>query len=345
MNKININNFDFLRFIFAFTVAFSHLITLSELKELKKFDVFFDTHLAINGFFIISGFLISKSFTTSSGFYNYTKKRLKRILPAYIFIIFTCAILFSFISSISIFEYFTTLQFWKYLGANLIFQNYLEPCLPGVFTNHLHCAINGSLWTIKIEEMFYFTLPIFFWLIRNVKINFYLLSAACYIVSISYYNYFCYIDMYNIAKQFPGALAFFLTGIILHHNYNFFYREKNLFILPCLILFFLEKYMFNTQILKPITLGIIIFYLAYDFKFFNNFGKYGDFTYGIYIYHFPIIQLFIHYDLYNKYNSYLISLATLILIIILSVFSWYFIELPFLSKNRKLRQKKLMSTQ
>ncbi|MFY0713476.1 acyltransferase [Seonamhaeicola sp. NFXS20] len=343
MDKINTNNFDFLRVVFASTVAISHLIELSGIEIFQPYSVFFNTRLAIDGFFVISGFLIAKSFQNSASLKDYIIKRIKRIVPAYMLVIFICALFLCFISSLSFENYFLNVQFWEYLGANLTFQNYLQPCLPGVFENNKICAVNGALWTIKIEEAFYLLIPVFYWLVNSKKFNIYALCLLTYIVSISYFNYFLAIDMYRIAKQLPGALALFTTGMVLFHNFSFFLKWKHYIILPCLILFILEQYILNTHILKPATFGFMVFYIAYNFKAINEFGKYGDFTYGIYIFHFPIIQTFVHLDFYNKYNPYICSLLTLLLTLVFAVLSWYFIELPNLSKARRIRQKSLLT--
>ncbi|WP_186826858.1 acyltransferase family protein [Seonamhaeicola algicola] len=344
MNKINVNNFDFLRVVFATTVALSHLIELSNVNELKIFSSIFNTRLAIDGFFIISGFLIAKSYQNTTSTKQYILRRIKRIVPAYAVVIILSALCFSLISSMSTSSYFTNPQFYTYLLANLSFQNYIEPCLPGVFQNNIICAVNGALWTIKIEEAFYLLIPLFYWLINKKRINIYVLSSIIFIVSVVYFSYFVNINMYRIAKQLPGALAFFVTGIMLYHKFSFFNKWKHHIIVPCLFLFILEYVYFETYLLKPATFGFMIFYIAYNFKFLNNFGKYGDFTYGIYIYHFPLIQTFVYLGLFNNLNPYVASFITLTITLILSVISWYFIELPNLSDSRKSRHKNLFNT-
>ena len=343
MNKININNFDFLRVVFAFTVAFAHLIELSDLEILKPFKVFFNTRLAIDGFFIVSGFLIAKSYENSTTIIDYIIRRAKRIIPAYAVVVLISALFLSAISTYSLSEYFSNIQFWKYLTANLSFQNYLEPCLPGVFETNKFCAVNGALWTIKLEEAFYLLVPVFYWLVRVKKFNFYALIIIVYLLSVTYYTYFLSIDNYRIAKQLPGALAFFGTGIVFYKNFSLLQKWKDYIIIPCLIIFFLEHYILKTQLLKPVAFGFMVFYVAYSFRFLNNFGKYGDFTYGIYIYHSPLIQLFVYLGLFNKYPPILICMLFLMLTLLLAILSWYLIEIPYLSKNRRLRQKKLWS--
>jgi peptidoglycan/LPS O-acetylase OafA/YrhL len=343
LNRLNINNFDFLRVVFAFTVAFAHLIELSDLEILKPFKVFFNTRLAIDGFFIVSGFLIAKSYENSTTIKDYIIRRAKRIIPAYAVVILVSAFFLSAISTYSLSEYFSNIQFWKYLTANLSFQNYLEPCLPGVFETNKFCAVNGALWTIKLEEAFYLLVPVFYWLVRVKKFNFYVLIIIVYLLSVTYYMYFLSIDNYRIAKQLPGALAFFGTGIVFYKNFSLLQKWKDYIIIPCLIIFFLEHYILKTQLLKPVAFGFMVFYVAYSFRFLNNFGKYGDFTYGIYIYHFPLIQLFVYLGLFNKYPPVLICVFVLMLTLLLAILSWYLIEIPYLSKNRRLRQKKLWS--
>mgnify|MGYP001815030689 CR=1 FL=1 len=341
-DRINTNNFDFLRVIFALTVAFAHLIELSEVEMFKPYKKFFNARLAIDGFFVISGFLIAKSYESSKNTKEYILKRIKRIVPAYVFVILFCALLFCFISTESISSYFSNDQFWKYLIANLTFQNYVEPCLPGVFQNNLLCAVNGALWTIKIEEAFYLLVPLFYLITKSKKPKIHFLGVLIYLFSIIYFNYFLSIDMYRIAKQLPGALAFFVTGILSYKNFDFIMKWKHHLIFPILVLFLLEQYVFYTQIFKPMVYGIMVFYIAYNFKILNNFGKYGDFTYGVYIYHFPLIQLFVHFDLFNRYNPVLIAVGLIILLIISAVFSWYFLELTYLSESRKKRQQMML---
>ena len=48
----------------------------------------------------------------------------------------------------------------RYLGWNLAFLNFMEPALPGVFEANRFTEINGALWTLKIEVMFYLVLPL-----------------------------------------------------------------------------------------------------------------------------------------------------------------------------------------
>ena len=66
LSNVNINNFDFLRIVFATTVAIAHFIELSQIEILQPLQGLFNTPLAISGFFVISGFLVAKSFENSS---------------------------------------------------------------------------------------------------------------------------------------------------------------------------------------------------------------------------------------------------------------------------------------
>lgn len=54
------NNFDFLRFLFAFAVVVGHTIGLA-LDKLKWLEPFVDNAVAVQGFFIISGYLVTNS--------------------------------------------------------------------------------------------------------------------------------------------------------------------------------------------------------------------------------------------------------------------------------------------
>lgn len=335
MIKVNSNSFDFIRFFFAFNVLLAHLKALSQAKELLFLEYFSNSFIAVNGFFVISGFLVAKSYTNTPSLKIYFLKRIKRILPGYIFIILFSVLFFSFFSKLDFLQYFTSPQLFEYLGWNMVFLNFMQPCLPSLFDNTIICAVNGSLWTIKVEESFYFFLPFLFFFIKKSNKPV-LILIIVYVFSILYFYFFkSYLDKPLIAKQLPGVLSYFVTGIFLYLYFNIVttYR-KQLLLLSTVVFIFSIK--FSINFLYPISFGFIIIILAYSLPLFNNFGKYGDFTYGLYICHFPIIQLFKQYNLFEKYNPFYIGFLVIILSLLFSIFSWHFVEKRFL--NRKIIQ-------
>ena len=327
------NAFDFLRLFFASTILFCHLAELSMQNELHFLSQIFSSDIAVKAFFVMSGFLIARSYTNCSSVKQYFIKRAKRILPAYIFVIVSSALLLSLVSSLDTTTYFLNENTYKYVGWNLLFMNFMQPCLPGVFENNLFCPVNGALWTLKIEEGFYATIPILFFLFNKLK-NKTVLLIIIYFLSIVYFQIFTnYYYLPLIAKQLPGYMSYFSVGMLLFFNFQLVQKYNKQLLYFAIALFLLLQYQYNLY-LFPFSLGLLIIILAYNLPFLNNFGKYGDFTYGVYIFHFPIIQIFKQYDLFEKFNPYISSLMILSLTLLLAYFSWFFIEVKFLDRYK-----------
>jgi peptidoglycan/LPS O-acetylase OafA/YrhL len=333
--QINYNCFDFLRFFFAFNILLAHLWELSQSKELFFLSNFSNSAIAVKGFFVISGFLVAKSYTNTQSLKKYFIKRAKRILPAYVFVILFITLFLSFFSTHSLLEYFIDRNIYQYFSWNIIFLNFLCPCLPGLFENNLLCAVNGALWTLKIEEGFYIILPIVFYLIFKTKkpfivlITIYLLSLIYWFVMDFYFNSPLF------AKQLPGYLAYFAVGIFLFLNFQYLMKNKiNILTIAILTLVILSFLDLQINIFYPAVFGIIVIIVAYSLPFLNNFGKNGDFTYGIYIYHFPIIQLFRQYNLFEKFNPILMAILLIFITFLFAAFSWFFIEKRFLDRYK-----------
>ena len=159
----NRNNLDCLRLILASTVALFHISALTNLSALSFLGRYCSPHFAVRSFFVISGLLIYRSYTRSSSMASYLEKRARRIYPAYFICIVVAALALCSLSTLPVSQYFG-FGFWKYLGANLLFLNFLAPSLPGVFTSNTLSAVNGALWTLKIEVIFYLFVPILHYL-------------------------------------------------------------------------------------------------------------------------------------------------------------------------------------
>ncbi|WP_294291802.1 acyltransferase [uncultured Chryseobacterium sp.] len=325
MQDLTKNNFDFIRVLLAFIVFVGHLGALSASPDLKIFENS-PIEIAVFGFFVVSGFLIARSYERSSSLKSYIKKRIRRIVPAYLLVVFLCAVLLSLISTYTFQEYFSNIQVYKYLFWNSIFLNFKAPWLPGVFGNQ---AVNGALWTLKIEMSYYFSVPLLFLLFgknnkyRNISL------IVIYFLSLIYLNYFESLNKISVAKQLPGTLSYFIPGMLIYFNFDLFIKHKHTLFIIAILTVWIDL-IFNIKFFSPMMIGIIVLYIAYSFKFLNNFGKYGDFTYGIYIFHFPIIRTFTTLGLFRDYNSYLMAVACMLVVIAVGISSWHFYEKKFL---------------
>ena len=137
------NNFDALRLIFASMVVVFHVGLLSQAPSLALATQVSAT-FAVQAFFVVSGFLVTMSFENSSSLITYAKKRLRRILPAYVFVVVAAALALCAMSTLAPSDYFRHREFWRYLGFNLVLSNFSAPSLPGVFQSNVETAVNGS---------------------------------------------------------------------------------------------------------------------------------------------------------------------------------------------------------
>jgi peptidoglycan/LPS O-acetylase OafA/YrhL len=111
-------------------------------------------------------------------------------------------------------------------------------------------------------------------------------------------------------------------------------------LLPAVVVYLLEDHFLQVEFLKPVALSIFILFIAYNFKALNTFGKYGDFSYGIYLIHFPVIQALIEFGVFPQNPAYFLAIS-IVLVLVLGICSWHLVEKPSLITFKKLANKQL----
>ncbi len=336
----NQNNFDLIRFILAFIVFLYHVSVLTQHPGLSVIGKYLSAEIAVDSFFIVSGFLIFMSFENTLSIQKYFLKRLRRILPGYLAVILICSLGLFFISTYTFEDYFS-FDWIKYTIVNAFTLNFIQHNLPGVFEGNYLSAVNGALWTIKVEVMFYLVVPVI--VILFSKINKLAVMVIIYISAIAYSIGMIYLegrtgnDLYLILeRQIPGQLAFFISGAFLYYYLDEFRRHSKLILISGVILFIFSK-MTGFYFLYPATLAILVIYSAMVLRYLGNWGKFGDFSFGIYIWHFPVIQVFVHFRLFES-HLYFVFPSLILTVFIISYLSWHLIEKPFLSHHSHYRE-------
>ena len=153
------NNFDILRLVLAILVFFAHwnILTSQDISN----PLFHLSGFAVDMFFIVSGFLIFWSFGSDQNKKHFYIKRFFRIFPLYAFLIILQTLFFIGFSDGSTFEVI------KYFIANIFFLNFLAPSVGSTLSSLEVNAINGSLWTLKNEVVFYLIVPLLFMLYKK----------------------------------------------------------------------------------------------------------------------------------------------------------------------------------
>src|ERR1700743_3451173 len=125
------NNMDALRLLFAAVVLLAHCHDLSLHPALGWVSVIAKSDLAVQGFFILSGFLVFMSYQNSTSLFDYAEKRFRRLYPAYFTVVVATALGGAFLTTLPLLEYFSS-NWLGYIGNNLVFLNHLHHDLPGV---------------------------------------------------------------------------------------------------------------------------------------------------------------------------------------------------------------------
>lgn len=333
-NYLAKNNFDLLRFLLASIVFLVHASGMSGVSGAVSYFNFLSAEVAVKSFFIISGFLIFMSYENSLNTRSYFIKRFRRIYPAYVTIVVLSAVIGSFFSTLSFKDYFC-FDLIKYLTFNLIFLNFIHPNLPGLFEGNTISAVNGALWTLKIEVLFYLCVPFIAFLFQ--KLNRFFVLTSIYIFSFLYsVSMFKLSEVYGgifpeLQRQLPGQLMYFMVGAAAYYYYQYYIAYSKV-LLGLAIICLIFKSSLPWLVLEPFILGSFVFFFAFELPYLGRFSKYGDFSYGIYIIHFPVIQIFIATHLFDIYPN--LAFVSLVLsVLVFAIFLWIFVEKPFFQKG------------
>ncbi|HEX4300465.1 MAG TPA: acyltransferase [Gammaproteobacteria bacterium] len=328
------NNYLLLRFVAALMVIYGHSYAITRLpghidlvQRLLRFT--YAGGVGVDAFFIISGFLVTASYLDRRHWPEFMKARCLRIFPGLIVCLLAIAFLLGpFVTTLRPTEYL----FGPQLYADLLQVLTLHLRLPGVFEDLPQQAVNGSLWTLPPEFLLYL-------LVSMAGLSGMLFRPRIYV---------------------PLLIGSCALGIVLVGQVHFFHDRQiylRLFLLfgaGSLVRVLSDRIPLSTWLLAaaavpvallystplfPYAFNLWLVYAVFWFAYVPNlrrFNRAGDYSYGLYIYAFPIEQ-----TLRQSFPAILpleLFAAASALTLGCAMLSWHFIEQPALRlKDVRLR--------
>lgn len=345
------NNLDFLRFFFAALVIFSHSYPLlygeqagNQIEPLWLLTrgQLTGGRLAVAFFFIISGFLITASWMRSQSISAFFVRRVLRIYPGFIVMSLGCMLLvvpLAMADSDALLRYFT-------LPHLLLYQVLLYlPGDPGIFVNNpIPGVMNGSVWTIRYEFWCYVFLALLgiSRILRHRTLVLGLFGAWLLLLIGS--------TCLGIVPRLPfeSGRTWFIFG-----SFNHYVEFTSFFLGGTVFYLYRERIPYSRRLLfvSAVALGLlaatgvgllaglavfgtyIVFYLGFTpTRRLSHFSARGDFSYGVYLYAFPIQQLMV-LACGTGLQPMVLSLAAFGPTLIIAIGSWYLIEQPALRQK------------
>ncbi|HGE8334938.1 TPA: acyltransferase family protein [Serratia marcescens] len=320
------NCFDVIRIFAAFLVLYSHHFALSGKAEPSFLGFESFGGLAVVIFFGVSGYLIAQSGMRSGSFVSFMEKRIKRIFPALVVCSLVLYVAVGFaLQPESVFTKRSLIA-----AINLVALRGADPITMAqhyIYPN----AINGSFWTLPLEFACYLILAVAFCFAKNIKpILVVLLSMVA--LTIYFLSNPTTLGFYSISLQLftPRAVAFFCGALmaLTESSWNNRNAKKFLFISGIVLLYVL-KGSYELRVLGYLIIPTLVIIIGVSLTDKLIYGRF-DYSYGVYIYAFPVQQIVINHTSLGFYSSMLFSA---LMTLFLGALSWHLVERRFLRKK------------
>jgi len=334
------NNFDLVRFVAASAVLYSHCFALTgfggeePLVRWTRGEFAFGG-IAVRVFFVISGFLVTMSWLRKPNVPAFVAARCLRIFPALAIALLFCVAIGAVATTLPLREFLFHPDTFRYYWHNLVLQT--EFFLPGLFhSNPAPDAVNGSIWSLYYEVRAYLIV---------------LALGAVGLLRNRWLGALGWVAASGLIFAFREAWGIRIEGDWPVINAYFCFIGGAVVALQPKILRWLGYAALVATAALPFAIGTHIGEAAMDLflicvtlwfahvhaPVLSRFGHYGDFSYGVFIYAFPIQQLIAWRGLAaTPYPMLLIAFPATVL---LAMLSWHFVERPCRDLKRFFRTR------
>lgn len=293
------------------------------------------SYAAVNAFFILSGFLIADSLEHRRDPFTYAASRFARLMPALAALSLIAVVgIGPFVTSLDPAAYWASLQTWTFPLQVLAFLNTSQGP-AGIFsTNPWAGEFSAPLWTLRYEVIAYAAAALLFftplpWSRRAVLV--YLLIAGVAYMALRY-----------LWPEAPGLIlasarlgSAFLIGMAVY-----LWRDRlpvaawiGLAALPVWLALGATP---TAELAMNVVIASVLFWVAFARLGLPTGRALPDWSYGIYIWHYPVMQIVVH--AYPAASPWLIFAIAAPVTAMIAALSWRFIEKPALGRKTRIGQ-------
>lgn len=289
--------------------------------------------MAVDSFFILSGFLIVKSWQGRPDMIAFLTSRILRIYPGFIAASLLCAFAIGPVFSLGC--YFN--EFWFY-GFIIGLAKLQLVVVPSAFPDTPYPSLNGSMWTIPYEfKCYLFVLLCGLTGVlnrRHIFLSLFMVCTVGYAISRTEVIYIPFDIYIRLAMVFTAGGCFYL------------YRNRIPWKLEVawIALFLFFVLMFSKSFAEPalcIFWGYAIIYYANTGTTLLGFNRFPDISYGVYLYAWPINKIILWY--FPTMNVYALMFSVFVVSVFAGAISWYVVEKPFMRLKKRFRQRSLQT--
>jgi len=314
--------------------------------------------IGVDIFFVISGYLITSIIlkelitTGSFSFKDFYKRRVRRILPALLFVmLLSFPFAWMYLLPNDLIDFSKSILYSLGFSSNFYFH----------YSGQIYGAVSGLLkpflhtWSLSVEEQFYILFPII--LLFTFK------YIRKYLIQILIFGFITSLGLAEwTSRNYPSASFYFLHtrmwellagSILAYFEIKQGYRSKNkilnsifpsigLFLIIITIVFFKLHFPHPSLYSLPAIVGacLIIWFsnkneLITKILSTKVFVGVGLISYSLYLWHYPIFALTRYTFILG--NNFILEILSIFVIFFLSIISYYLIEQPFRNKNFKFK--------
>lgn len=319
------NNFDAIRLIAALTVLVSHQFPLTGREEPMAFAPYHFGTVAVVAFFSISGFLVMSSWLQDPRVVAFAVKRLLRLWPG---LAFVTAILTGFAICFQPARWKEALEF---LRMNLLFIHNGG----SYFQSNPIALLNGPPWTLPVEAFCYFVLVVAALVFRRVlpvALAMFVLVVGNYVRRTSDATLIEKAQTMGHPTFAPWLIAIFMFGALLRTT-PILQRAWLLFVVCGVVAMSTGRSSLGLLLIGP---PLLTWVGQQSWPGLRSAGKYGDFSYGIYLWAWPVQQSLV--VAIGKEAPIAIHLAlALLCTFVLAAISWHLVEKPALRMKTEVQ--------